>query len=125
MDYEWAGCYGSASKTVTKVIIKQALTFAKTAAGKDIALLTVKDEEALWPFGYLTVEDAVPYVGQTMWIAGHPLGWKKRLSIYEKDTSGDEKRCKVTWVSSDETKFKYVCDTEGGNSGSPVMKAGS
>ncbi|MEO1173649.1 MAG: trypsin-like peptidase domain-containing protein, partial [Myxococcota bacterium] len=99
-----------------------------TSVPLDYALIRVNGNPSD-EFGYLNVDDRVARIGEPIYIAGHPGGRLKELTIestHPQDRgeiprvfSVDEPPC----TGGDSTDVGYFGDTEGGNSGSPVISA--
>ncbi|MBX9400816.1 trypsin-like peptidase domain-containing protein [Lysobacter sp. BMK333-48F3] len=123
-NYQATTCAGTTSGTVTKVAGDQML---KTDQTLDYTLLTVKNAAAISGFGYLSLDVRKPVVGEEMYISGHPATRMKELSVVSDRDGGG--RCKIIDADADgygtDTDAGYYCDTEGGNSGSPVLARSS
>lgn len=119
-NYQCPTCGGTNSATVTKVLASQVL---RTNAALDYTLFTVNNFAAISSFGYLELDARVPAVGEEMYIIGHPAGKLKKLSLRDNNNGGGY--CVVRAVrvngSSSQADISYMCDTEGGSSGSPVL----
>ncbi|SMD07492.1 trypsin-like serine peptidase [Lentzea albidocapillata] len=119
-NYQCPTCGGTASAAVTKVLAAQVL---KYSAALDYTLFTVNNFAAISSFGYLELDARVPAVGEEMYIVGHPAGKLKKLSLRDNNNGGGY--CVVRAVrvngSSSQSDISYMCDTEGGSSGSPVL----
>jgi subtilisin-like proprotein convertase family protein len=81
-------------------------------------------------YGWLLIDYRLADIDETMYIVGHPSGRPKEISLYSSHTSDQDNPdgfCEV--YSTDEPvcvggsvpEIGYFCDTEGGNSGSPVL----
>ncbi|MBP2475782.1 V8-like Glu-specific endopeptidase [Crossiella equi] len=118
-NYQCPTCNGTTS-TPTKVLASKVLS---TDAGLDYTLYEVNDFNAISGFGYLELDARVPNVGERMYVIGHPAGKLKKLSL--KDDQSPSGNCQVRAVrvngSSSQSDISYMCDTEGGSSGSPVL----
>lgn len=119
-NYQCPTCGGTTSAAVTKVMADRVL---KTNAGLDYTLFSVRNFETITSFGYLELDARVPAVGEEMYIIGHPAGKLKKLSLRDNNNGGGY--CVVRAVrvngSSSQSDISYMCDTEGGSSGSPVL----
>ncbi|MFD9705001.1 trypsin-like serine peptidase [Lentzea sp. NPDC059081] len=119
-NYQCPTCGGTASATVTKVLASQVL---KTDAPLDYTLFSVNNFAAISSFGYLELDARVPDVGEEMYVIGHPAGKLKKLSL--RDTQNGSGYCIVRAVrvagNVSQSDISYMCDTEGGSSGSPVL----
>lgn len=122
-NYQQASC-GGASATVTKVAGD---TLLATQATLDYTLFTVKDFATIGSFGYLGLDVRQPTLSEEIFIAGHPGGRQKELSVISDRDGGG--RCRVNDPDADGNAVNsdagYYCDTEGGSSGSPVIARSS
>lgn len=121
-NYQLASCGGSRA-TTTKVQANQLL---ETGYTLDYSLFTVSNFAAIESFGYLGLDPRIPNQSETIYIPQHPGGRLKELGI-ETDYQGT--RCivdaPITNGRGNNTDAGYLCDTEGGSSGSPVLTASS
>jgi PKD repeat protein len=118
-DYQLSTCGGTAS-TPVKVAADRMLS---TDATLDYTLFTVKDFESISRFGHLGLEVRAARLHDEIFIAGHPGGRRKELSVVSDQDGG--RRCRINDESANgngtDTDIGYYCDTEGGSSGSPVI----
>ncbi|MGO1069877.1 trypsin-like serine peptidase [Lysobacter sp. CA199] len=123
-NYQATTCAGTTSGALTKVAGDKLL---KTDQTLDYTLLTVKNFANISSFGYLSLDVRKPVVGEEIYISGHPDTRMKELSVVSDRDGGG--RCKVIDADADgygaDTDAGYYCDTEGGNSGSPVLARSS
>jgi V8-like Glu-specific endopeptidase len=118
-DYQAQDCANTTYRTPVKVFGDQMLA---TNEPLDYTLFTVKNFETISQFGYLGLETRAPQLNEEIFISGHPAGRRKELSVVsDKDGGG---RCRINQVGSGSGTL-YYCDTEGGNSGSPVIARSS
>lgn len=119
-NYQCPTCGGTNSATVTKVLAAQVL---KTDAPLDYTLFTVNNFAAISSFGYLELDARVPAVGEEMYIVGHPAGKLKKLSLRDNSNGGGYCVVRAVRVTGNvsQSDISYMCDTEGGSSGSPVL----
>ncbi|GGU69261.1 trypsin-like serine peptidase [Lentzea flava] len=119
-NYQCPTCGGTTSATVTKVLAAQVL---KTDSGLDYTLFTVNNFSAISSFGYLELDARVPAVGEEMYIVGHPAGKLKKLSLRDNNNGGGYCVVRAVRVNGNvsQSDISYMCDTEGGSSGSPVL----
>ena len=87
--------------------------------GLDFQLFTICDSdfERIRRFGHLGLDVGNLASGEVIYIPQHGLGHPKQLAIVT-DGGG---RCSITGTPA--TLGQYQCDTKGGSSGSPVIKA--
>ncbi|GGM46900.1 hypothetical protein GCM10012275_17440 [Longimycelium tulufanense] len=119
-NYQCPTCGGSGSEPVTKVLGNQVL---KTDAGLDFTLFDVRNFNAVTKFGYLELDARLPGIGEEMYLVEHPRGQTKKLALA--DDQSRSGNCEVRDVRVDgnirDSDIAYMCDTEGGSSGSPVL----
>lgn len=112
-NYQSSTCSGQQAGAVVKVSGAQLL---RTESSLDYALFTVNNANAIAQFGHLGLDVDPIAAGQNIFIAHHPGGRLKELSITSDRDGG---QCKLSGTSGD--SHEYTCDTEGGSSGSPVL----
>jgi hypothetical protein len=118
-NYQNTTCTGTTGATVTKVAGSSLL---KTSSSLDYSLYTVASTANLSGFGSLSLDVRIPTAGETIYIPQHPGGRKKELGVESgSDTGG---LCKIGTAQSGVDSL-YLCDTEGGSSGSPVLATSS
>ncbi|TYB49644.1 trypsin-like serine peptidase [Actinomadura chibensis] len=120
-DYECATCGGNNPKPGVKVSGAELLKLSPLSA-LDYALFSVTDFAKIQPFGTLYLETREPSANERIYIPGHGDVKPKRLSLYEDADGGAY--CKIGTVASG-VNTGYMCDSSGGNSGSPVLAASS
>lgn len=93
----------------------------KTDATLDYTLFTTSGDASSIPC--LQLDNRLPPVGERIYIAGHPSGGVKKLSIDSDQNSGG--LCRVDRSpyagNAADTDVGYYCDTTNGSSGSPVL----
>jgi lysyl endopeptidase len=118
-NYECASCGGPEVFEPTKVWGSAVLATDHTY---DYTLFSVSNFASIQKFGYLTLDTARPAKGQELYVPQHPAGQPTRIAGALGDKAGN---CSV--VDPDYTGYatgsdvSYLCDTEGGSSGSPVI----
>lgn len=122
-NYQRSTCTG-AQATVTKVAGDQML---KTDTTLDYTLFTVKNFANISSFGSLGLDPRAAVANEGIFIAGHPGGRMKELSVADTQNSGGKCRVDAPSVNGNATNSDvgYYCDTEGGSSGSPVIARSS
>ncbi|GLZ75335.1 hypothetical protein Afil01_01420 [Actinorhabdospora filicis] len=118
-NYQCATCGGNNPYTPVKV---SGATLVKTSASLDYTLYSVNNFATITSFGTLYIESRQPVLAEKIYIPGHGDATAKRLSIYE--TTGGA-LCDIDTVNLDSINTGYLCDTSGGNSGSPVLATSS
>jgi V8-like Glu-specific endopeptidase len=117
-NYQRLACDINISSPVTIVTGARLLS---TDRGNDYTLFEVNDFDRLQPFGYLGLDISEPHVNADIFIAGHPGGRMKELSVFAKDDKGNLEHCRIDDMKQPTLMPTYRCDTEIGNSGSPVI----
>ncbi len=122
-NYQRSTCTG-AQAAVTKVAGDQML---KTNTTLDYTLFTVKNFSTISGFGYLGLDPRAAAANEGLFIAGHPGGRMKELSVADTQNSGGKCRVDAPSVTGNapNSDVGYYCDTEGGSSGSPVLARSS
>ncbi|WP_205314852.1 trypsin-like serine peptidase [Nonomuraea lactucae] len=115
-NYDCPTCGGTGANPVTKVVGEQMLKTSPLSS-LDYTLLTVQNFGAISSFGYLELDARRPLQGEQIYIAGHPRAAVKKLSITSDRNNGN---CVIDRPVSG-VNSGYLCDTEGGSSGSPVI----
>jgi len=81
-------------------------------------------------YGWLLIDYRLAVPDELMYIVGHPSGRPKEISLYSTDPTDQDNPdgfCEVfatdrpVCVGGSVPEIGYYCDTEGGNSGSPVL----
>ncbi|MEJ3743042.1 serine protease [Actinomycetes bacterium KLBMP 9797] len=119
-NYQCAQCGGHAVFRSTKVWGDQVLSTDETL---DYTLFTVEDFDTVEKFGYLQIDLRRPAKGEELYIPQHPAGDPAMIAMdSDEDANGT---CAVENPSytgyAKATDISYLCDTEGGSSGSPVL----
>jgi hypothetical protein len=118
-NYQCAQCGGYDVFQPTKV---WGGTVLSTDHTYDYTLFSVGDFAAVQKFGYLTLDTARPAKGQELYVPQHPAGEPTRIAGSLGEKAGN---CSV--IEPNYTGYaagsdvSYLCDTEGGSSGSPVI----
>ncbi|WP_158299946.1 trypsin-like serine peptidase [Glycomyces paridis] len=123
--YECLECTGGDTATPIKVTGDDVLATDYTY---DFTLFTVADYDAIAHLPHLPIDTGQAATGEKVFIAGHPGGRPLRIAAVT-DESGRARpaaaQCRVsdnTWNGRGwRTDLAYLCDTEGGSSGSPVV----
>jgi V8-like Glu-specific endopeptidase len=118
-NYQCATCGGYDVFQPTKVWGSQVLSTDHTY---DYTLFSVGNFATIQKFGYLTLDTARPAKGQELYVPQHPAGEPTRIAGSLGEKAGN---CQV--IDPNYTGYaagsdvSYLCDTEGGSSGSPVI----
>ncbi|MEH6416289.1 trypsin-like serine peptidase [Pseudomonas sp. CGJS7] len=123
-NYQRSTCTGTATAPVTKVAGDAML---KTDVTLDYTLFTVKNFSTISSFGFLGLDPRAAVANEGIFIAGHPGGRVKELSVADTQNSGGKCRVDAPSVTGNapNSDVGYYCDTEGGSSGSPVIARSS
>jgi len=119
-NYQCAQCGGHAVFRATKVWGDKVLS---TNEELDYTLFTVEDFDLVKKFGYLQFDLRRPAKGEELYIPQHPSGDPTEIAMTsDEDPNGncavDDPNYTGYAAGSD---ISYLCDTEGGSSGSPVI----
>jgi hypothetical protein len=118
-NYQCTACGGHDTFQPTKVRGDKVLA---TDHAYDYTLFTVANFASIQKFGYLLLDTARPRKGQELYVPQHPAGEPTRIAgaLGKKAST-----CAVTDNAYDgyatNSDVAYLCDTEGGSSGSPVL----
>lgn len=118
-NYQCATCGGYDVFQPTKVWGAQVLSTDHTY---DYTLFSVTNFASIQKFGNLTLDTARPAKGQELYVPQHPAGEPTRIAGSLGEKAGN---CAV--IDPGYTGYaagsdvSYLCDTEGGSSGSPVI----
>lgn len=131
-DYEFAGETESCeSTTAAPSKIFSGGELIMTSADLDFTLIRLTGGNPAAEFGYLEIDNRKAVVGEPIYIPGHPGGRLKELSLastHASDTDGVARVYSLTeppCMGSGYNDVGYYGDTEGGNSGSPVLATGT
>lgn len=110
------GCTGTiAASSATLVAVDEPLDYSL------LKLNTTSDVNG--DFGFLTLREEAPVVGERIYIPQHPQGWGKRIAIEVDDGSFAKIDTLSIANGCGDKQVGYMADTQGGSSGSPVLAA--
>jgi hypothetical protein len=118
-NYQCVKCGGKGASTPTKVSGGRVLA---TDRAYDFTLFTVQKFGQVRKYGHLSLDTARPVRGQELYVPQHPAGGPARIvgALGERAAT-----CAVRDNAYDgyrrNSDISYLCDTEGGSSGSPVL----
>ncbi|WP_062266275.1 PKD domain-containing protein [Endozoicomonas arenosclerae] len=113
-NYQLETCGGSsANRTVVTVD-----ELIKTNARLDYSVLSLNNPDTIASFGYLGLDVRTPIAGEAIYIPQHPGGRRKELGVLSDQNSTN--LCRINRPTAG-FNTNYLCDTEGGSSGSPVL----
>lgn len=121
--YECVVCEGGETRRPVKVTGDQVLA---TDYSLDFTLFTVDDYARIGHLPHLEIDTSGAAVGEKVFVPGHPGGKPLRISAASSsEPNGTGRQCQVLDAAADgrgwNTDLTYLCDTEGGSSGSPVL----
>ena len=115
-NYHHTNCNGTGNSVPNTVSASS--TFVKTSTGLDYTLLQLPTNPAS-TYGFLSLSSAAPAVNDRIYIVGHPGGRRKEITALT-DLNGDANgNAIVNTITAN--GIRYMADTEGGSSGSPVL----
>ncbi|QKX05202.1 T9SS type A sorting domain-containing protein [Aquimarina sp. TRL1] len=119
-NYRKDGCSGSAN--ATSETVATSASFIMTDSGLDFTLLKLPVNPTQ-KYGYLSLSSVAPAKGDRIYIPQHPGGRRKEISV-KSDRDGDTNGFSRVYAVSNSggQTVRYYADTEGGSSGSPVIK---
>ncbi|OQS06895.1 hypothetical protein THRCLA_20268 [Thraustotheca clavata] len=96
--------------------------FVATDVEADFTLikLNTKANVDLTKYGFLQARPDGPKLNETIHILGHAQGWPKRFAIVGQDNKAGTVTT-TSFESCQPDEFGYRLDTQGGNSGSPII----
>jgi len=109
----WFACPGKVEATSGKLI--------KTGHDLDYSLIKLPDNLTS-SYGYLQLRNAMPNIGERIYIPQHPQGWGKQLAV-KVDDGSFANIYSTSWppCRGGPGDIGYYADTAGGSSGSPVI----
>lgn len=112
----WFGCPGT--------VAANSATLVKTDGPLDYTLVKLPSN-ASTNYGYLRMRNTGAVLDERIYIPQHPAAWGKRIAI-ESTAAVDGGFCKATGLNETPCiggpgDIGYMCDTQGGSSGSPVL----
>ncbi|MEV4511204.1 serine protease [Dactylosporangium sp. NPDC049525] len=119
-DYACVQCDGPETPRTVKTRGNRLLA---TDATLDFSLFTVDDFAGIERFGFLELDERQPQPGDEVYIPQHPKGVPTVIAMADpQEATGN---CAVSDPRYDgyapDTDVSYLCDTDGGSSGSPVI----
>ena len=122
-NYQTSACD---DETPTEAVVTSGGDFVKTSSGLDYTLVQLPNNPAE-QFGFLQMDPTDDItVGTGIYIAQHPGGRLKEIATEDSATG---QACSVRSLNESIGNYTsganmgYTCDTEGGSSGSPVLRA--
>lgn len=97
-------------------IVASSSTFIKTSSSIDYTLVQLPVNPTS-TYGYLSLSSVIPAAGDRIYIPQHPGGRRKEISV----NSDDGFSSVFDTNLSNTQEVRYLADTEGGSSGSPVI----
>jgi hypothetical protein len=119
-EYQYSGC-GTGTASYTGAVMGDSLV--STDYTLDYTLMTTLGDSSSIPC--LEIDDRLIPEGERLYIAHHPSGGPKKLSIYSTHSSNPLGVCEADaspyYGRATDTDVGYYCDTTNGSSGSPVL----
>ena len=118
-NYQYDNCAGTVN--ATSDLQATSSTFIQTSGSLDFTLVKLPVNPTPI-YGYLSLSSTIAAVGDRIYIPQHPGGRRKEIAV-NTDVGGDANGfAMITGVGGNGNRVTYQCDTEGGSSGSPVLK---
>jgi len=112
-NYQRSSCNGSSNSSID--IVAETSTLICTNRSLDYTLLKLPNNPTS-KYGYLSFRNTQPEIGERIYIPQHPGGKRKEVSVNDDQSSTGKAN-----VRTNGNRVSYLCDTEGGSSGSPVL----
>jgi V8-like Glu-specific endopeptidase len=104
-------------------------TFIQTSAALDYTLVQINSGNPSSLYGFLELDSQLTVIGEQIYIPQHAGGKAKQIAIYSTEAvDATDGFCQINNVGNTgcggnlgSTNVFYLCDTEGGSSGSPVI----
>ncbi|WP_397362870.1 T9SS type A sorting domain-containing protein [Olleya sp. R77988] len=118
-NYQYDSCTGTTD--AISDLVATSSTFIQTDASLDFTLVLLP-VNPVPTYGYLSLSSAPPVLDERIYIPQHPGGRRKEIAV-NTDSNGDANGfAKITNEGVLPNRVEYHCDTEGGSSGSPVLR---
>ena len=118
-NYKYADC--AETTFALQDLVATSSTFIQTDANLDFTLVMLPVNPTS-TYGYLSLSSTIAPVGERIYIPQHPAGRRKEIAV-NTDVGGDANGFAVITNQGDfPNRVEYQCDTEGGSSGSPVIR---
>ncbi|WP_299889500.1 trypsin-like peptidase domain-containing protein [uncultured Lacinutrix sp.] len=116
-NYRYDNC--AATIDATSDLVATSATFIQTDASLDFTLLQLPVNPTP-TYGYLSLSSVAVTAGERIYIPQHPGGRRKEIAV-NTDSNGDANGFAMV-TDAGPARVEYHCDTEGGSSGSPVIR---
>jgi len=118
-NYQYSNC--SETSNATTDVVASSATFIKTSSSLDYTLVQLPVNPT-GTYGYLSLSSSIPSAGDRIYIPQHPGGRRKEISVTT-DSGGTAAGFSSVFDTSlsNTQSVRYLADTEGGSSGSPVI----
>ncbi len=118
-NYQYDNCAGTVN--ATSDLQATSATFIQTSGTLDFTLVKLPVNPTP-TYGYLSLSSNIAAVGERIYIPQHPGGRRKEIAV-NTDVGGDSNGfAMITNIGGGGNRVTYQCDTEGGSSGSPVIR---
>ncbi|PHS09784.1 MAG: hypothetical protein COA88_04225 [Kordia sp.] len=119
-NYQYQNCNGT--NPANSDVVASSSSFIKTNSTLDYTLVKLPVNPTA-QYGYLSLSSVAPVVGDRIYIVGHPGGRRKEITVNTNIGGTADGYAQVNIVNTN--GIRYYADTEGGSSGSPVLKYNS
>lgn len=116
-NYKYDDCAGT--QTSTSDLVASTSTFVQTNSNLDFTLVALPTNPTD-TYGYLSLSSVAVTTGERIYIPQHPGGVRKQIAV-NTDAGGDPDGFAMV-TDPGPARVEYMCDTEGGSSGSPVIR---
>ena len=115
-NYENSNCAGTTAAAAQTVASSS--TFIKTNTALDYTLVRLPVNPTA-TYGYLSLSSTAPQVGDRIYIPQHPGGRRKEIAVVTDQGANAAGFAQINTING--TGCRYMADTEGGSSGSPLL----
>jgi hypothetical protein len=116
-NYRYTTCAGSTDASSDMVATSATFEYTDTVNDFTIVQLPVNPTGT---YGYLSLSSAVVAANERIYIPQHPGGRRKEIAVVTDNDADANGFAQI--FSSSTGRVEYMCDTEGGSSGSPVLR---
>jgi hypothetical protein len=119
--YQYSLCAGGSAD---KESLTRGASLLITDYTLDFSLLQFTSENPAQRYGNLIINPAEPVHGEAIWIPQHPYGNPKTFAVVSDMDGGGPASIQLATVAGNaaDTDIGYYADTQGGSSGSPVLR---
>ncbi|MBN2867655.1 MAG: trypsin-like peptidase domain-containing protein [Flavobacteriaceae bacterium] len=118
-NYKYSDC--AETTFASSDLVATSSTFIQTDSNLDFTLVMLPVNPTP-TYGYLSLSSTIAALGERIYIPQHPGGRRKEIAV-NTDVGGDVNGfAMITNEGAFPNRVEYQCDTEGGSSGSPVIR---